>query len=87
MIEDIKITFDHLDLSVFPGDAAKELFRDWIFDKILEFEKNVLLLDAFSDKDEYFRLFCLVEDRRNEMHEDIKNFDFAFWIEEYEKNS
>lgn len=87
MIEDIKITFDHLDLSVFIGEESREIFRDWIFNKVIEFEENVSLLNSFSDKDEYFRLFCLVENRRNEMHEDIRNFDFAFWIEEYSRNS
>jgi len=86
MIEDIKITFDHLDLSVLIGKEMKERFKDWMFDKVLEFEENVALINAFSDKDEYFRLFCLVENRRNEMHECIRGFDFAFWIEEYERN-
>lgn len=86
MLEDIKITFEHLDLSVLIGKELREKFKDWIFNKVLEFEENVLLLDNFSDKDEYFRLFCYIENRRNEMHENIRNFDFAFWIEEYENN-
>lgn len=86
MIEDIKITFDHLDLNVLIGNERKERFKDWMFEKVLEFEVNVSLINDFSDRDEYFRLFCLVENRRNEMHENIEGFDFAFWIEEYERN-
>lgn len=86
MIEDIKITFDHLDLSSIIEAEYRDKYKDWIFEKVLEFEKNMALINDFNDKDDYFRLFCLVENRRNEMSENIKNFDFAFWIEEYENN-
>ena len=84
MIEDFVITFNHLNLNVFIGKKSREMFKDYIFEKVLEFEENVALINDFDDRNEYFRLFCLVENRRNEMCENIKGFDFAFWIKEYE---
>lgn len=86
MIEDIKITFDHLDLRSIIGIENREKYTDWIFKKVLEFERNVALLNDFKDKDDYFALFVKIENRRNEMQENINGFDFSFWIHEYRHN-
>ena len=87
MFEHEIITFDHLDLSVLLSMDEKTIYKNFIFKRVKEFERNIALLNNFDDKNEYMRLFCLIENRRNEMQENINGFDFELWIKEYEDNS
>lgn len=87
MFEHEIITFDHLDLSVLLSMDEKTIYKNFIFKRVKEFERNITLLNDFDDKNEYMRLFCLIENQRNEMQENINGFDFELWIKEYEDNS
>lgn len=80
------ITLDHLDLSTLLSRDEKSIYKNFIFKRVKEFERNIALLNDFDDKAEYVRLFCMIENRRNEMQENIAGFDFEQWIKEYENN-
>ena len=80
------ITFDHLDLRSLSWPGERELFKNFIFKRLEEYEKSSKFISSIDDKMEYARLFCVIENQRNERNNCLSGFDFERWIDEYFEN-